>query len=255
MSEQSEKKFCVVTGALGGIGRSVCKVLKESGYVVIGIDRMASKLKPEDVPADHIFTVDIIDFHRNQDNVKDFLKKAREITGGKLHLLVNNAATQIVKSVPEYTPEDWDATLQTNLTAPFFIAQAFLDDLKAVEGSVVNVASIHANLTKPGFIAYATSKGGMVSLTRSMAIELGAYGVRVNAVLPAAIDTPMLAAGFEGNAEGYQQLKDLHPVKRVGMPEEIGYFIKFLAGPEAGFITGSALQIDGGIGGRLHDPV
>lgn len=242
--------FALVTGALGGIGQAICSVLTEKGFGVIALDRRFGSCT-----CHRFFQCDIRDFHVAPANVAAVVEQIRALTGCRLDLLVNNAAHQVVKPVNELTTEDWDTTLSTNLAAAFMLTQEFLPDLESVRGSVVNVASIHANLTKPGFVAYATSKGGMVAMTRAMAVELGPRGVRVNAVLPAAVSTPMLRAGFEGNPGGYEKLAALHPVGRVGTPEEIAEFIAFLASPAAEFINGSALQIDGGIGGRLHDPV
>ncbi|CAE7938183.1 unnamed protein product [Symbiodinium sp. KB8] len=145
--------------------------------------------------------------------------------------------------------------MTTNLSACFSLVQVFLDDLKATKGSVVNVSSIHCNLTKPGFVAYATSKGALVSLTRALAVELGPTGIRVNAVLPAATATPMLVDGFKDNPEGYAQLEKFHPAGRIADPREVAEFIAFLGSDKSKFVNGSALQIDGGIGARLHDPV
>eukprot|EP01051_Picozoa_sp_SAG22_P013355 SAG22_NODE_1484_length_4324_cov_4.105799_2_plen_186_part_00 len=181
----------------------------------------------------------------------------RAICGGNLDLLVNNAAHQIVKPVAETTNADWEMVMSTNVSAPFCLIREFLPELKACRGSVVNISSIHANLTKPEFVAYATSKGALCSLTRALAVELGEYGVRVNCILPAATATPMLLAGFEGHggAAKFKELSAHHPAGRICEPKEIGEFVAFLGSPAARFINGSELQIDGGIGGRLHDPV
>jgi len=240
----------IVTGALGGIGRSICEVLQRRAYTVIALDRT-----PGSCAAAHFIRCDIRDFHTNPAHAAPVAAEIRRIANGRIDLLVNNAAHQVVKPVQELETADWDITLSTNLTAAFMLIQEFLPELEAARGSVVNVSSIHANLTKPGFVAYATSKGGMVALTKALAVELGPRGIRVNAVLPAATDTEMLRAGFEGNPKGYADLAALHPIGRIAMPEEVAQFIAYLASPAAGFITGSALQIDGGIGARLHDPV
>lgn len=240
----------LVTGALGGIGQAICSVLESKGYRVIALDR-----RPGTCAASHFIQCDIRDFHVAPENIAGVIREVADYTGGKLDLLVNNAAHQVVKPVDELTREDWDVTLSTNLTAAFMLIKAFLPAIEAARGSIVNVASIHASLTKPGFVAYATSKGGLVALTNALAVELGPRGVRVNAVLPAATDTPMLREGFAGNPGGYEQLSAMHPIGRVARPEEIAEFIAYLASPAAGFITGSALAIDGGMGGRLHDPV
>jgi len=242
--------FAVVTGALGGIGRAICTVLTAAGYRVIGLDRGEGGS-----PSEFFLRCDIRDFHAHPGKVEGVLAEIRRLTGGQLALLVNNAAHQVVKPVAALTREDWDETLATNVTAPFLLIQQLLPELETARGSVVNIASIHANLTKPEFVAYATSKGALVTMSQALAVELGPRGVRVNAVLPAATDTPMLRAGFAARPEGLAELGAQHPIGRIATPEEIAHFIVFLASPAAGFITGSALAIDGGIGHRLHDPV
>ena len=118
----------------------------------------------------------------------------------------------------------------------------------------MNVSSIHAFETKPHFVAYATSKGALLTLTRALAVEL-APCVRVNAVIPSATDTGMLRAGFEGNPEGLAELGRYHPMGRIARPEEIAAVIAFLGSEAASFMTGSAISVDGGIGARLHDPI
>ncbi len=145
-------------------------------------------------------------------------------------------------------------TLNTNLLAPFWLIKRSLPMLRAAKGSIVNITSIHAALTKREFTVYATSKGAMVSLTRALAIEL-APDVRVNAVIPAATDTPMLRDGFRDNLKGLRELGDYHPLGRIAQPEEIAQVVFYLAGPHASFITGTAINVDGGIGASLHDPV
>jgi NAD(P)-dependent dehydrogenase (short-subunit alcohol dehydrogenase family) len=130
----------------------------------------------------------------------------------------------------------------------------FLADIERAKGSVVNIASIHAVATKPGFVCYATSKAALVGLTRSMAVDLGPR-VRVNAINPAATATPMLLAGFEGKSKELDELAKKHPLERIAQPWEVAKTALFLASPDAAFITGTCLNIDGGIGGRLHDPV
>jgi NAD(P)-dependent dehydrogenase (short-subunit alcohol dehydrogenase family) len=117
----------------------------------------------------------------------------------------------------------------------------------------VNIASIHATVTKPEFALYATSKGALIALTRSLAIEL-APDVRVNAVIPAATDTPMLRDGFGDNVDGLPVLGDYHPLGRIAQPEEVAQVALFLAAPQASFVTGAMVNVDGGIGVCLHDP-
>lgn len=237
----------LVTGALGGVGVALRRVLESKGYTVIGIDRGEG----DPGEAGHV----ALDLRRLAGGASlPEIESIRPGLNGRLDLLVNNAAHQVVRPLEELTAEDWDATLQTNLLAPFWLTRAFLPELEAASGSVVNIASIHARATKPGFVAYATSKGALVTMTQAMAVELGPRGVRVNAILPAAIDTPMLRAGFEGDPEGFADLAAAHPAGRIAAPEEVAAVAAFLGSNEAPFVTGSTIEIDGGIGARLHDP-
>jgi NAD(P)-dependent dehydrogenase (short-subunit alcohol dehydrogenase family) len=137
--------------------------------------------------------------------------------------------------------------------APLHLAQALLSDLEAAVGSVVNIASIHAVATKPGFVCYATSKAALVGLTRAMAVDLGPR-IRVNALLPAAVDTPMLRESFSGSETALGELGRMHPAGRIARPEEVARAAVFLASDQASFMTGAAVHVDGGIAGRLHDP-
>ncbi|GMH75125.1 hypothetical protein TL16_g06659 [Triparma laevis f. inornata] len=272
VSDAGSKKYAIVTGALGGearrceeqrsgvgIGSETVLCLQDKGYTVIGLDRRdPNSVKNVRNVSDHFFNVNIAKFVQRQqcpDTIKT-LESVKSLISGSLTLLVNNAAHQVVKPCENITSDDWRETMDTNVHAPFALTQFFLPELKTSKGNVVNIASIHANLTKPGFVAYASSKGALVSLTKSMAIDLGPSGVRVNAILPAAVSTPMLMDGFKDNPSGYDKLASFHPIGRIGTPREIGEFVCFLSNSiNAGFVTGSALAIDGGIGGRLQDPV
>ena len=209
------QKTALITGASGGIGRALCAVFQAANYRVIGLD----KVKSED--RDHLEgdlrQMCLSQSYRSEviEQIREFLKQSHG-----LDVLINNAAVQIVKPMDEITLEDWYQTLDINLIAPFLLAQELLPELQAASGSVINIASIHATLTKLGFICYATSKAALVGLTKSMAVELGAK-VRVNAICPAAVGTPMLLAGFEEKEGLFKELSDMHPVGRIAEPEEV----------------------------------
>ena len=176
---------------------------------------------------------------------------------GRLDALVNNAAVQICKPIVEMTVEEWDRTLNTNLRATFLAVRGLHDLLRG--GAIVNVSSVHAKATSADIGAYAASKGGMLAFTRSLAIELADDDIRVNAVLPGAVDTQMLRDGLgRGHAEGasiqerVDALGDRHVGGRVGQPSEIAQAILFLAdGKRSSFVTGEALTVDGGATARL----
>ena len=244
------KKNVLITGAAGGIGKSLCEVFHRHGYLVLGID----KNKVEESLSYKTLCFDISVLGKGDLKEKVFFSKIKQIFNGGIAVLVNNAAVQVVKKLADITPQDWQSTLDTNLLAPFWLIQRFRSELKKNNGSIINIASIHSVLTKGEFSVYATSKGALVSMTRALSIEL-APDIRVNAVIPAATDTPMLRAGFKGNLKKMNELGHYHPLNRIAKPEEVAKVVLFLAGEESSFITGTALNIDGGIGSVLHDPV
>jgi len=246
---KKSKPIVLVTGALGGIGRACCDIFFGAGYQVIGVDRRVTN--DFDYELIHF---DISHLHHKTGDVESFNKKVEELTKGRLNAIINNAAVQIVKPIEEITKEDWDVTLETNLLAPFWLVRNFLHLTRNAKGSIVNIASIHAELTKSEFSVYATSKGALVAMTKALALEL-APTVRVNAVIPAATDTPMLRAGFKENLHGIEELGKYHPLGRICQPKEVAEVALFLASKRASFMTGTALVVDGGIGACLHDPV
>jgi len=252
------KPIALITGACGGIGSATIKVLINHGYQVIGLDLILVATEFTLANSDDLtfYKCDICDLVTNPTKNMDIVRNIRTEIGNRgLKLLVNNAAHQNVKSVEDTSLMEWQKTMCTNVSAPFALIKEFLPELVSAKGSVCNVASIHAHLTKPGFVAYSTSKGALVSLTQALSVELACKGIRVNAVMPAATKTPMLIEGFSGNLDAMEQLNRVHPIGRCCEPHEIGEFIEFLASNNASYITGSALPIDGGISHRLHDPL
>jgi NAD(P)-dependent dehydrogenase (short-subunit alcohol dehydrogenase family) len=243
-------RTAVITGAAGGIGQALVSVFRAAGYRTVAVD-----MRDVAVAADAVVRMDLDRYCRDE-SVRRSSNEALldAIAAPTLDVLVNNAAVQILGEVASLTVDDWQATLNVNLLAPFLLTQALLEHLAAARGSVVNIASVHATLTKPHFVCYATSKAALAGLTRSMAVELGAR-VRINAVCPAAVSTPMLREGFAAQPQLLDELAALHPVGRIGEPEEIARLVVYLASDAARFINGALIAIDGGIGNRLFDPI
>ena len=175
-----------------------------------------------------------------------------------LHALVNNAATQITRSLLETSNAEWEEVMAVILKAPFMAIKSLVP-LMAEEGAaIINVSSVHALATSPNISAYASTKGGLLALTRAAALELAERNIRVNAVLPGATDTNMLSSGLERSAEpgklsaAKAQLAAKTPLGRIGKPQEIAEAIFFLADKKrSSFITGEALVVDGGAMARL----
>lgn len=239
----------LITGANGGIGQALCHTFKEADYFVIASDRVAG-----DCVYDAFIQADLDFFCKDTQYRENILRKVRHyLPDLKLFGLINNAATQILDKTEEIQVEHWYQTLNINLVAPFLLIQGLLSELKKAGGSVVNISSVHATNTKPRFVCYATSKSALLGLTKAMAVDLGA-AVRINAICPAAVATPMLLAGFEGKEEKFRELSRMHPLGRIAEAQEIAQVALFLVSPQASFITGASLSADGGIAGRLHDP-
>lgn len=244
------RRTALITGALGGIGVALVRVFSAAGFRVIASDR-----RPDDKGNVEYVQFDIARLAADDAYRAATSAELRTLLGTDgLSVLVNNAAVQHLGGLDELTAANLRDTFDTNVLGPFLLIQALLPDLERARGSVVNVSSVHASLTKPGFAAYATSKAALLGLTRSLAVDLGSR-VRVNCILPAATDTPMLRAGFEGNPSGYAALAAMHPNGRIATPDEVARVAVFLASADASAVTGAALSVDGAIGGRLHDPV
>jgi len=243
------KEVVLVTGANGGIGQALCRIFKDRGWRVIATDleeRAAT-------PVDHFLSIDLERMCHDDQYKDDRLSQLHESIPDGLNCLINNAASQIVAPIEGLTAGDWQESLSVNVVAPFLLVQGLLRKLELVKGSVINIASIHAHLTKPGFSAYSTSKSGLVGLTRAMAVELGSR-IRVNAIAPAAISTPMLLAGIENNKKELSELAGYHPANSIGEPEDVARLAYFMAGLTSQFLNGSIVGLDGGIASRLHDP-
>ena len=243
----------LLTGAAGGIGRAAVHLFTQKGWRVIGVDRQPFGAG---FPEEGLFIQ--ADISRPQELAAIF-EKAQAFTPS-LEALVNNAAMQIAKPHLETTAEEWDAVMAANLRSVFLGAKLAYPLLKAEGGgAIVNVSSVHAIQTSANIAAYAASKGGLLALTRAMAIEFAPDDIRVNAILPGAVDTPMLRAGLGrghvGDGDIHQRLENLARKTvngRVGRPEEIAHAIYFLADREqSSFMTGQALVVDGGATARL----
>jgi NAD(P)-dependent dehydrogenase (short-subunit alcohol dehydrogenase family) len=250
MGGSTMRPVVLVTGAAGGIGSATVKVFAEAGWTILAADRRAQ------AAPSHASVFVAADSQESQ--VDDLFEViGRQVD--RLDALVNNAAIQLAKPLVKMSAEEWDAVMASNLRSAYLTSRRALPLLAETRGSIVNVSSVHAVATSTDIAAYAASKGGLVALTRAMAIEFASQAVRVNAVLPGAVDTPMLREGMEQRlASGdsvEHRLADLGrrtPLGRVGRPEEIAQSILFLATEaQSSFITGQTLVVDGGATAHL----
>ena len=246
----TKKKTVLVTGANGDIGHAICSAFMNKGWHVIATDMF----KDSDVSCDYYLPIDLEQMCNDESYhvlIIDRLK--RTLPNNELHALVNNAAVQVVSPVEDLTLKLWRETLDVNLLAPFVLVKAFLKELTDSVGSVVNISSVHAALTKPNFVAYSSSKAALSGLTKSLSVELGDR-IRVNAISPAAVSTSMLVSGFNNSLDDVDELEKYHPSKCIGKPSEVAKIALFLASFEGRFINGSIIDLDGGVLSRLHDP-
>ena len=251
--ESTSQKTVLITGAAGGIGRATVGQFAESGWKVVGVDRAAFG---DGFPASGLFIQ--ADISEPQ-NLEAIFQQTRAFSD-RLDALVNNAAVQVAKPLLETSVEDWDAVMVSNLRAAFLAVKlAHPLFVTAGGGAIVNVSSVHAVATSANIASYAASKGGLLALTRAMAIEFARDNIRVNAILPGAVDTPMLHAGLSRGHVGagslperLENLANKTVIGRVGKPAEIAHAIYFLAdATQSSFMTGQALIVDGGATARL----
>lgn len=247
------KPTVLITGVSGGIGSATARAFDAVGYHVIGVDRS----RRDDLTG--VATFIQADIASEADSARIFEQVAAEVA--HLDVLVNNAAVQVAKPLVETTPAEWDMVMNSNLRA-VYLAIRHAHPLMIGEerrASIVNVSSVHAVQTSANIAAYAASKGALLALTRALAIEFAPQNIRVNAVLPGAVDTHMLRAGLgrghvgQGSVdEKLELLASKTVIGRVGQPDEIAQAIVFLADNErASFVTGQALVVDGGATARL----
>lgn len=245
------KRYCLITGCAGSIGQSLARGFSSAGYQVIATD---IEVKPDGLDCLHYIQADLSSIVDDEQYAANFFSTVRKHIGGNgLHVLINNAAIQILGGVDSLSRQDWQNTLEVNLLAPFFMTKALLPELELARGSVINISSIHATLTKSNFVAYATSKAALSGMTKAMAVDLGSR-VRVNAIEPGAIETQMLIAGFNDNLAQLEKLKHCHPAGQIGQADKLAKLAIAIADDGMSFLHGACVPFDGGIRSRLFDP-
>lgn len=245
-------RVALVTGAGEGIGQGIALALAGAGATVIVNDLNAASGQATAAQiaarggSSRFVQADISD---------EMAVQALFATVGALDILVNNAGFNLFKGLAETTPPEWDRIFAVDLRGLYLVTQAALPLLKASgAASVVNIASVHAQLTIANITAYAAAKGGVVAMGRSLAQELGPFGIRVNTVSPGFISTPLLERWLDAEPDRRAteaRVNSYHPLGRIGTPQDIGALVTFLASPQAAFITGANIPIDGGLSTRL----
>ncbi len=245
-----KNKVAIITGGRRGMGRTHALTLAKAGAKVVISDisledcqKVVQEVKKQGGEAMAV-ECDVT----KKEQVDIMVKKTIEVFG-KIDILVNNAGILQFKPFLELTEQDWDKTLSVNLKGYFLCAQACAKEMvKQKSGVIVNITSIAMGGMGVGFpniVHYSASKGGIVAMTEALALELASFNIRVNAIAPGAIDTPMMASS-EQDPKTMEGTLARIPMHRIGKPEEVSNAVLFLASDRSSYITGSTIIVDGG---------
>jgi NAD(P)-dependent dehydrogenase (short-subunit alcohol dehydrogenase family) len=242
-------KVAIVTGSARGLGAAIAALFAAEGAQVVGFDRQPVQTAMNGALN---LTADVTRPEQVTDAVETTLTRF-----GRIDVLVNNAGVNVFSDPLELTDADWDRCLNVDLKASWIVAKAVLPGMLARgSGNIVNIASVHGHRITPGSFPYPVAKHGLIGLTRALALEYAARGIRVNSISPGFILTPQAEewlAAQPDPAQERQRQEALLPCKRLGTPEEVAYTALFLASDEARFINAADILIDGGRTQLYHE--
>ena len=247
-----EGRVSIITGSASGIGRASAKEFAKEGALVVvadinlaGAQETVKQIESAGGVALAVKT-DVSDPESVEDLVQQTLRSF-----GRINVLFNNAAIQVNKTVEDTTVEEWNREISVNLGGVFLCSKFSLPHLRKTKGCIVNMASVNGFFVEPQCAGYCATKGGIIALTKAMAIDHGKEGIRVNCICPGYIDAGLAWGYFEvqpNPAEARKAAGKLHALWRIGQPEEVARVAVFLASEDASFMTGSTVEVSGGIG-------
>jgi len=253
-------KVAIVTGAGQGIGEEIVKTFGREGakIVIAEINEETGPKVAEELNSSGIEAIFVKTDVSDEQNVKEMVRAAVEQFGG-IDILVNNAAIAVRKSAIDTSLEEWQRVINVNLTGPFLCSKYALPEIiERGGGSIINIGSWHAVKTITRFASYPAAKGGLLALTRQMALDYGRNQVRVNAVCPSMVDTPLERATFASLSdpeEAYKQALDFQPMGRIGTVEDIANACLFFASDESVYVSGQSLMVDGAAINKIARPL
>jgi NAD(P)-dependent dehydrogenase (short-subunit alcohol dehydrogenase family) len=248
--QASSRPVALVTGAAQGLGAAIAVALARDGCDVAvssrRVERLSDTLGRIEAAGARAAPVELD--VRSQASVERAMAEAVAALG-RVDTLVNNAAVTLRRGALDMTREEWDEVMAVNLKGAFFMAQQVGRHLKAAgrPGSIVSLASTHGLVGYPQRAAYGISKAGIIQMTRMLAIEWADYGIRVNAIAPGTVDTPSRAEYFAAHPDAKRAMLERIPFHRFGTPDEVAGLVCYLASPQATYITGQTLVLDGGL--------
>ena len=255
-----EGKIALVTGGRGGIGRAICQRFEKEGATVYAADlSVGGSLEADDAPG-HFLSLDVT----KEDSVRAAMDAVAS-QQGRLDVLVNAAGIEIEETIENTSLEQWNRIFAVNVTGTFLVSKHALPLLRQSTASggasVVNFGSYDGFIADPGLAAYCATKGAVHALTRAMACDHGPEGIRVNAICPGYVDTPMLQSFFEGEGSGGEggdinslrkAVEDVHPMRTFGKPEDMANLVNWLSSDEARYAAGQLWVLDGGLSAQVQ---
>jgi 2-hydroxycyclohexanecarboxyl-CoA dehydrogenase len=246
----NDMRTAIVTGAASGMGKATAQRFARDGRAVgvLDIDGAGAEAVAAEIVAGGGKAIALIADMGNRAQIEAAVAQTRRALGPVM-IVVNNAAVESFAPVADVTETEWDRVMAVNLKGAFVLIQAVVPDMVAAGwGRIVNISAFGAQIGAPSMALYTATKGGVISMTRSLAVELGRQGITVNSVSPGFIDTPMARRAIDGDLfpVPYEQILAAYPIPRLGRPEEIAAACAFFASDEAGYVTGQLLGVNGG---------